>query len=34
MGLLDDDWLKRLEAVAEEMSADEAQLNIVDFKDS
>ena len=32
-GLLDDDWLKRLEAAcAEEMSADQAQLNLVDFK--
>lgn len=32
-GLLDDDWLKRLEAAyAAEMSADQAQLNVVDFK--
>ena len=32
-GLLDDDWLGRLEAAfAEAMSADQAQLNLVDFK--
>ena len=32
-GLLDDDWIGRLEAAfAEEMSADQARLNLVDFK--
>ena len=32
-GLLDDDWLERLEAAfAEAMSADQARLNLVDFK--
>ena len=32
-GLLDDDWLRRLEAAfAEEMSADQAEVNHVDFK--
>lgn len=32
-GLLDADWLKRLEAAyAEEMSADQTRLNLVDFK--
>ena len=32
-GLLDDDWLKRLEAAfAEEMSADQTRVNFVDFK--
>ncbi len=32
-GLLDDDWLKRLEAAfAEEMSTDQTRVNFVDFK--
>ena len=32
-GLLDDDWLKRLEAAfAEEVSADQTRVNFVDFK--